>query len=612
MTALSALLPVLLAAGCNQKPDEGTFVGNPGKMDVAAAPTARVSMRTGTGTVDGLVLSDCDAGRTAVDLGRSAVQLSFDGLTAIADPPLTLPAGTWCGLELSLSALSLSAATDDADFAIELVDLEVVMSGGELVIDEGTYGLQLAHPDWLDLLLDRTELSTSDLAELQARIEGSSALVVAQAGTDAPISAGQDGAEGGNNIDESSVVWAGEERPEVEPTPTEPTGPTGPTADTGTPTETADTRPPTEPTGPTADTGTPPTRFIALDWSADPDTAYIGSAPSLAVGTDVAVMAYEDPIGFLSFAYGPPWLGLDTGVSLQLQGTNPFLAADALDSVLLAYDQGSNSPGIARLGVQGEVEQVGDSQGLAGTAYGAEIATTSGLVFVSWFQMGNDDTTTAVLQTFQYDELYPLDAPVPIGSSVVDPPGLATGTDGSVAVVWTERTSSPFGLDTHEVWGRRYAPQGAATTFRVDTTGSTGAGEADIAVGDSGIAAAWSDGGVIHYRPFTHDGIPEGTELVLGDATSPPTLVWHSSELLLVLWTAGPTLHVASIDPVQHTLDNIGTLELGQGDVAQLAVAGLDDGDPLASRITLAWSGDVDGDGLLDLHWAELTATLQP
>jgi len=599
------LLPALVL-GCNDKPAEGTFVGNPGKMDVSAAPTAGVQMRSGSGTIDRLALLDCGGDATNVDLGADVVGLVFDGLVATTEPPLRLPEGTWCGLELDLSTLSLVALSELGEFELSYDDLRVTMDGGELEVQEQTYGLQLAHPEWLDLLRLHEGLSDEHRAVLRSRIEDSSALVASAEGTDTPV-----GQNGEGQIAPEDLLWSGDDRPDTQPLetgePTADTAPTGSTADTGaTGRDTVDTG-----ATPTADTGQGSVRSVYVDWSVDPLVTTDGARPSLAVsGVGVPAMVFDDGQSNLLFHAAPPWTGLGTS-DLQLIGSGARLAPISGDNFLITFDADASSPGLALLSYEGDLQALASWQALTGTASGATPLEASGFVFVSWLQEGVDGTRSAVLQAFD-GQLDPLDEALVVGSSVVDAPHLAGGPDGSVGLVWTEAASSPFGIDTHEIWARRYAPQGSATTFRVDTAGSVTSRDADLVIGGTGMAAAWLDEGRILLRSFDPVGVPLTGEVEVGQGTSPPTLVWVDDQLLLVVWGSDQGVHVASVDPTTGAVDGEPVVLSAQIDaLSEVQVAVLPEPTMTQTLLSVAWTdGDLGGMGAL--WWAEATVSVLP
>ncbi len=157
-----ALLPVVACTapvGIDGVADEistirhGTIVGNPGELDDSSslefslAASEGMLFHAATGLGQGVVLWSCGE-----DPEPRAVALDHT-VDLISRPSVTVPAGSWCGLDLQLQpplrvrGQGLAGGSFVLELAVEQVRVESE-AGFELLVD-GTYVLQLGALDWI-------------------------------------------------------------------------------------------------------------------------------------------------------------------------------------------------------------------------------------------------------------------------------------------------------------------------------------------------------------------------------------------------------------------------------------------------------------------------------
>jgi len=238
----TVLLALLMGCTVDQQPDQGVFVGNPGKLELTAARTHDYQLG-GSILLQELVLGACgsDQSITAPLEDRELALVDDGALRFELDEPLQVPPGAWCRLELVLSSANLTADGMGEDgqertFQLEFEGISIAVSGAEFVIDDQLLALELGESDWLtplrDVPTDDPDQTDIDLAQaapqthaaLRVALEQRSALYLLDVGDAEDIDQTPPAAANGE-----SPLWSGDGR---EPDPTEPTDTGGPT-DTG-------------------------------------------------------------------------------------------------------------------------------------------------------------------------------------------------------------------------------------------------------------------------------------------------------------------------------------------------------------------------------------------
>lgn len=123
----------------------GTAVGNPTDLTAHVAPATEATVEQATARVSTLSTVTCDGARTTRTIA-SDVDL-------LGRSKLELPAGSWCGLELTFeSPLVLSGRTLAGEaFTVSLaIDTLALGSTTAFSTDTGSFLVELGAPGWLD------------------------------------------------------------------------------------------------------------------------------------------------------------------------------------------------------------------------------------------------------------------------------------------------------------------------------------------------------------------------------------------------------------------------------------------------------------------------------
>jgi hypothetical protein len=155
MRPTAVILPFVLW-GCRgtltEDSDAGTIVGNPGDGLVAVAPSEGIHYDEAWGHLNHISLIDCNGEETVVDVDTE--------LDLLAPPPLDLPSGRWCELNIDWldGVLILGSGADDSSFEAMIEVFEVRTSGDFTLTEDDITILEIGRPNWL----------TSDALDLTA------------------------------------------------------------------------------------------------------------------------------------------------------------------------------------------------------------------------------------------------------------------------------------------------------------------------------------------------------------------------------------------------------------------------------------------------------------
>ena len=129
MTRLAPLLLLLACAG-PRGPDEGTAVGNPGKMALTTAADGDPSLTRASASVQQLVLRRCDGTSTSVP-----VQAGIDLLAG--SPRIDVPPGTFCAVDvvLAIDGLDLAGATSGGTTFTAVLDPGTLFASEAFAVD---------------------------------------------------------------------------------------------------------------------------------------------------------------------------------------------------------------------------------------------------------------------------------------------------------------------------------------------------------------------------------------------------------------------------------------------------------------------------------------------
>jgi len=137
---LLGLALLLVLAGCEQEPDEGIAVGNPGKADFAIGATAGVEIESVVLDLGSLLLHPCDGGEVVT----AAIGRVVDGEGGDA---VDVPEGRWCEATLEfVGDLEITGPVVDAALAIERLHFDLP---GGLDVDGGDLQFRLGADGWM-------------------------------------------------------------------------------------------------------------------------------------------------------------------------------------------------------------------------------------------------------------------------------------------------------------------------------------------------------------------------------------------------------------------------------------------------------------------------------
>jgi hypothetical protein len=144
--SLSLLIVMMACTAPGESGSDATSVGNPGKMTARSAQGKDAEYSDGTFESESLVLSACDDDEdTWVELNQT--------LDLVNGSTLALPAGEWCGLELSgQPPLVLQGSLDDGTpftLTLQIDAIHLGLSEG-FTVDDDAFVLELAAPGWFD------------------------------------------------------------------------------------------------------------------------------------------------------------------------------------------------------------------------------------------------------------------------------------------------------------------------------------------------------------------------------------------------------------------------------------------------------------------------------
>ena len=160
---------MILLLACNVDVYEGTIVGNPGDAMVASAAPKNLDVVEGTLSFDEWVLTPCS--------GEEIEGVAGDDI-ALSEDVLDVPGGQWCGVVLADAVLEMSATDGEHDVDVVLEIDAIDLGSTEVLVDGGTYVIELAEPDWLDLtadgdvVIDEEHEDHDTLADLVAATSG--------------------------------------------------------------------------------------------------------------------------------------------------------------------------------------------------------------------------------------------------------------------------------------------------------------------------------------------------------------------------------------------------------------------------------------------------------
>jgi hypothetical protein len=146
MTRIAPTLLILALVACRaEESSQGTAVGNPIGMVPRAAESATLRLSQASAPFDLIELRPC-AGEPVHEPVRSTIDL-------LANAPLSLPAGRWCGLKLYLSGpVQMTAVGTDGVSALSatLTVPSIYFNADSAFGEAPTYVMELGAPNWWD------------------------------------------------------------------------------------------------------------------------------------------------------------------------------------------------------------------------------------------------------------------------------------------------------------------------------------------------------------------------------------------------------------------------------------------------------------------------------